>query len=252
MIKFDVKKSIELNRLIDDIPNRIDNARRAIGQEIADKIENEVSRRIPTNSVWMRIYKNAITYKETLNSFRWAVAGYADVPYGHLPAAETLIIFSGISQLGQILKPYNPWTVDTIPPVIGGYREAIVARPATESSVNNERNRLLIVLSIVNDALINAGASIDAQGSSPEINGKVYADLIFMAEKLETGGAGFSRVPHWSTAANKVETSMETWIKSRQIVDNVNDALLGASFAPTNIMSEAEADFLERIRDLAQ
>jgi len=49
------------------------------------------------------------------------------------------------------------------------------------------------------------------------IQGKVYADIAFMAKCLEHGLAGFPRIPHWVKALRDVQQNAVDFVDHAQI-----------------------------------
>jgi hypothetical protein len=107
---------------------------------------------------------------------------------------------------------YNPWTVDRLPPLAGGISMEAKARPASAVEVKAQRDRLIEAEDSIKTQLLDAGATYTDE--VPEIQGKVYADVAFMANALEHGLAGFPRTPHWLKALRAVQNDATRLLKS--------------------------------------
>lgn len=242
-------KNADLKALAKALPKRVQNVQRAIGHSIAEHISKTVQSKIPTRGGWYSIYRNAITYRGTADATEWSVAGLAEIELSDPPATTTLVAFAGLDALGAALKPFNPWVIDLIPPVVGGYRDAVLARIANESSVDAERDRLAPLLPNVVDLLTSAGGRIGNDADPVIISGRTYADIAFMARRLEVGISGFPRVPHWGPAAGKAASNMEAWMGSPKITGDVTKAFSGVEIPAVNVMSKAEATNLAQLRE---
>jgi len=236
-----------LSQIKADLGRRLHNVQRVIGRELASKIESEVRQRIPSGG-WLSIYRSSLTYRERDDGMEWAIAGMAEIELSDSPANQTLIGFAGTDPFGAVLKPYNPWPIDLIPPIADGYRDNVVARMASPSNVENERNRIAVLLPAIHSGLSDAGATVQPDGNV-EINGKKYADLAFMATKLELGYIGFPRIPHWGPAAAKTKTNAKAWASTSEVAGNVDGALLGGKLPSVATMSKVEAEMLAQLRE---
>lgn len=211
MIRATIKITPNLKRWLKGNPERMTNIRRVVGRTVAARIKKEVLKRIPDDGGWFDIYRDAIVWQESAKGDKWAVAGLTDVELRQLPAEETLIEFRGGDLAAQVLAQYNPWTVDTIPAVDGGVSTDLIARPASQGEIEARRMALRELREEVIEKLGLAGASASLH-DRPVINGRVQADLIFLAKRLEYGLGGFPKSPHWNPTAQRARTDAETWV----------------------------------------
>jgi len=247
VIRFNSKLSdAEVKRLVDDVPRRVNNVGRAVGRAVADNVADEVKQRL-VGAGWISIYRKGIFYKELPTGDEWAVAGFSKVELSDPPADTTLFWFAG-KGLGSVLSFYNPWTLDAIPAVKGGYNDTVVARMMSESAVTSRRTELAPILPAVRTALADAGAQIEPDGQVI-IDGEVYADLAFMARRLELGFEGYPRVPHWGPAASAAHANVGRWVSDSRVLSLVEDALVGEEPGKVVEMSKAERDELARLRE---
>lgn len=241
--------TMSIRALEQALPERIAAARRVIGRAVAERLAQEVKDRIPARGGWYKIYRDALTFRESAVGNEWAVLGLSPVDLRTPPVNETLIAFGGTSPEGSILKPYNPWTIDMVPPIVGGYRDAVLVRAASESSVLQQRDRLAPLLPTVVDALDTAGFRVLDDSNLLTIGGQVMADIAYLAARLEVGYPGFPRVPHWGPVVAKARSSVESWVTATDVVSRVDQALAGAAVPVVNEMGPTEADVFRELRE---
>lgn len=246
--RFDVTFSEDPRKLSAALGRRLKNVQTVIGRTLAERTSEAVKSKIPTGSNWLTIYKNSITYRESEDGDSWAVAGLATFDITTVPAKTTLIGFQGSDEYGSILKPYNPWPIDAVPAIAGGYKDTVVARQVSEQAVTAARSRIDNLISVIKAALVDRGAQI-LDGQPAVIAGKTYADLAYLAERLELGLDGAVKKPHWGPAAAKLTASAEAWIKDKQALDLIGLALSGGQLPSALTMSAAEAEQLAKIRE---
>lgn len=170
---------------------------------IAKQTAEEVKDGIPEGGGWLDIYRDAIREFE-LSPSEWRVGAETQIEFTELEAETTLFWFRDGDRAAQILAQYNPWTVDTVPsiPPEGIFADAMV-RPASPSEVDHHRARLSEDMNAIESLLSREGIR-PIEDELPYINGKIYADLDFLARRLELGLGGFPRSPHWEPAAHKI------------------------------------------------
>lgn len=169
-----------------------------------------VRSRIPSGG-WYDIYKKAITYFSSADGMRYAVSGHWETQFSTFPADTTLVEFTGTSDIASVLVQFNPWVIDQLPAISGGYRVAATAKPSSAADVEARRKVLVGVATPIRDKLKGAGATI--VDGFPVVNGRVYADIAFMARALEHGLAGLKRIPHWIVAYNLATRSRTSSIR---------------------------------------
>jgi hypothetical protein len=225
MTSFRAKISAEELRA--QIESRLDRAARVAGRAASDNVAKEVKRRIPDSGGWYTIYRNAIDYKEDPTSPRWSVGGLSEIKYSAIPVDESLVEFEGKDAFGSILAAYNPWPLDIIPPIKEGYSDNIVTRMAGEGGVESERDRLLPLLPLIKEALEEAGATLGDDSTFLVISGRIYADIAFLARRLELGYSGFPHIPHWSIAIAKLRSDMGKWLSQDGVAEQINEIIGG-------------------------
>jgi hypothetical protein len=208
-IKTGLRKSPGADQLV---AGRINDARRLAAKQITEKVVEIVKDRIPNEGGWYKIYREALTYFSTKDGTLWAASGLWPKDYSEFPADTTLIEFvraqGGIApgvggKVETALVSYNPWTVDQLPALNGGIRAEAKAKIASTSEVEAQRDRLVAAQAAIKKALLDAGATYVDE--VPTIQGKVYADVAWMATALEHGLAGLPRLPHWIRALRRVQ-----------------------------------------------
>jgi len=211
-----------------EIERRLRLASQLTAENASYKIAELVRQKLPSGG-WYDIYRHAINYFVSKDGRRWAVAGRWETQFSTFPAEGTLIEFEGAGDVADVLMQYSPWAIDQIPAISGGYRLTVVARPAPAGDVETRRTAIIGARAAILDKLKAAGAT--PTDGFPAINGRVYADIAFMAKALEHGLAGLKRVPHWVVAFNEARHEIANWTEeSRGRIQAILDG--SADFKP--------------------
>lgn len=213
MIRAKVTITPDLKRWLKGNPERMTNIRRVVGRTVAARISEEVLKRIPKESGWYEIYRKAILWQESRKGDKWAVAGETDIELTQIPAEESLVEIRGGDLIAQVLAQYNPWSVDTIPAVDGGFSADLLVRTASSGEIEVRREALREQREEVIRKIQLAGGSVTLN-ELPVINGRVQADIAFLAKRLEYGLGGFPRTPHWNPVARLAVREAESWVGS--------------------------------------
>ena len=241
MLGITTNLSMPIKQLMDEVPERIVNVRRVVGRAIADKITEEVQRRIPRGTGWYGIYRNAIAFKESPEGDDWAIAGFSQTELSAIPAETSLVYFNGAGQWDRLLMPYNPWPIDMIPVINKVYSDKVDPLPTSEATVAGNRDRLQNLMPTIHQALIDAGASILGDDADLSIGGKPVVDLSYLAQRLELGYGGFPRHPHWGPTTSKANTEAVKWGTTGAVIAKVDHALSGGDVGVVDEMTAAEA-----------
>lgn len=249
MISASFSGDLDPKKFVEVMTPRIQEVGRVIGRHLATKTAQVVRIKIPSGGGWTSIYKAAIRYRETDDGTRWAIHGWAQMELSTPPAESTLITIEGdpSNPVAGFMMAQNPWVVDAIPAVAGGYAATARADPAAPSVVAARRGQLLAIRSQTQTGLVNLGARVLPWEFTPQFRNGVFADLAFLACSLEHGANGLPRHPHWSTAAGKLSAQGARW--ASQTVDGVNKALMGKQLPSTDRMSPSQADELAKMRE---
>ena len=180
-------------------------------REAAEQLAARIRDMIPKEGGWFDIYRQSIEFIE-ISSSEWGVAGVAELPFDEVEAASSLIWFQGGDSAAQLLSPYNPWTVDTLPAVKGGISADLLVRPASEGEVTSHRKRLQAELGAIDLLLTRISKPVE-ENVLPTINGHIFADIDFLVRRLEFGLGGFPRTPIWV----KAESEMQNILKSPEV-----------------------------------
>ena len=208
-MKITGRASIDLKKYQDSIKKRVRQVKSVIGDKVASSLVEEVRKRIPNQGGWFDIYKDALTFEEDTNT--WTVKAETDIELTQVPAQQSLINFSGPSAAAGVLSSFNPFPVDTIPPINGGFNADITVLAASYEEVMSHRERHSDLQAEISAALSRQGLSVNWT-ERPVINGKVVADLKFLSQRLEHGLGGFPRIPHWSAAVAEAARSAHKWV----------------------------------------
>jgi len=188
---------------------RVNDVQRAVARRITDNVAETVRHSIPNLGGWYRIYRDAINYYATSDGRSWIATGLCPRKRDDFPADTTLIFFERREgdDVSGLLHSYNPWTIDRLPSLLGGIQADSKARPASETEVTAQRDRLLQAAEAIKAQLTETGATFSTD--LPKIQGKIYADVNFMALALERGLAGIRRAPHWTRALRHVQQNSD-------------------------------------------
>jgi len=248
-MKFKLKKlpGPSLERLIADIPSRIENLSRVIGQGLAERAVKTVNSKLLDPTPWIKVYSRSITFRETADGLNFAVVGLSESPLSKVDASTTLVKFTntedqddpGISEL----VVHSPWAVDQIPPFV--FNGTAVSANANPDEVMMARERNNKIKDQVTTILKNLNLPKSASGFPIFKNGE-YSDIKFMARAMELGITGHKKTVHWSVAANKIGDYLGRLPSS--IKQNGQKALNGVKFSPIVVMSDEEAEKFSKIR----
>lgn len=245
-IRFEGEFPSELKALEANLQKRLDNAGRHMGRAVAGHITEAVKSRL-RGSGWIEIYRNAIFYRETPDGKQWAVAGLSQQDrLFEFPARTSLAAFTATGD-GQWPAEYNPWPIDMIP--AANYRgTTIVVRSESEGSVETYRQARSRNLPTLLAKLAEQNVSVVPGGTPTAANG-VFADIAYLARRLELGYPGFPRVPHWGPTAGAARSSGDRWLKDPVLLSLVEDAIKGVEPVEVPQMSKSEADALAKLRE---
>lgn len=208
---FRLKATVKVNT--EPLQARLRQAASLVADTIAEKVAEKVRQKIPEGG-WYDIYREAIQYFVSSDGLKHAISGRWEAKFESFPAETTLLTITGDDEVAAAIIQHNPWPIDILPAISGGYRFNVVAKPASAATVEDRRLSILPSIGSVKTALKTAGATpIDGL---PTINSIVYADIAFMARALEHGLAGLKRVPHWVSVYREATVSRESmgsWTK---------------------------------------
>lgn len=229
-----------------DLKKRIENAGRHVGRHLADHVTHEVTKRLH-GSGWIAIYRNAIFYRETPDGTEWAVAGLSqEESLTRFPGKTSLASFSPTGD-GRWPAEYNPWPLDMIPGAT--YRgSTIIVRSASESQVESYRAARARNLPTLLAALAEQGVVV-TENALPVADNGVFADIVYLARRLELGYEGFARMPHWGPAASIAEASAARWMNETSLVRLIDGAVKGVTPGEVQQMSKADAEALDKLRE---
>jgi hypothetical protein len=208
MLKIETIDPDDILKQLKGLPKRLEHVKYAIGSMMADRISNDVVRRIPAKAGWMSIYRDSIDF--FYDGKEWAVAGEADGgSIKNYDADFNLISFVAVDTATQVMAQYNPWPLDMVPALNKPYKGRVVIRSASKAQVEVRRRLLSSVMPTIKRTLQGEGYNININGM-PIINGNVTADLRTFSRQLEEGRGHypFPSIPHWRPAASNVDNSI--------------------------------------------
>ncbi len=229
------EKGVPFSQLKEALTSRIENANAELGRQFAANISDEAAAGLPTGG-WFTIYREAIKFFESADGQTWAAAGLWPQSFSTFPGDSTLVTFGGDSTVAGIMAQQNPWPITMIPAIAAGYRATAKARHASSVEMERERKRIDPVLEDVKSALVAAGGAIQVN-TFPTIAGTIYADIGFLALRLEHGLGGLPRIPVWARAFRRAQVNAPKW--AAQARPRVEQILRGSeSASPIDAMPE--------------
>lgn len=211
MIKVKVKDPSNILKQLRALPRRLEGVKFFLGTVLSREIKNEVVKRIPNESTWLRLYKDSINFY--YDGKEWAVAGERDTgSIQHYDAETTLFSFVPSDVPTRLLAQYNDWPLDMIPALNKPYGgQVMVKAGASKTQVEVRRKAITTALPKIRQQLGQSGYSVNPYGTAT-FNGRVTADLKYLATRLEegTGAYPFGSIPHWRPAAMNTESSVNT------------------------------------------
>lgn len=203
-----VKTNVDLNKLLERAPQIGKKVYSAATKAIADRLAEEIVRKIPAGSGWLDIYRNSFRVRETADG--WEVCGLCDVPLSQYPWDSSMISVLGDDPIASVLSSYNPWPIDLIPAIDGGYNATAVVTSRTTGEVQQRREYLVVIIDNVRDAVRAAGGTI-VSNEAPVFNGQSFPDIQFLANRLEKGYGDFPHIPHISPAISLAQRDGVEW-----------------------------------------
>ena len=214
----------DIAKLINELPGRIQAVGVHLGRTIAKNALELVKKKLTSGGEWIGTYRNAIQAFESSDSTQFVVAGFNATPAPPANSETTLVVIAQpesadpiSAAIAQVMIPYNPWTIDTLPPIGESYYGLIQTHGA--AAVETERARLRGLVALVSGALETAGATLltGAAGTKSKINGTFYTDIVWLAKRLEIGAGGFPKRPHWKPAGNATAKSGLAWGRDQSV-----------------------------------
>ena len=188
------------------IPEAAKKAGDATTKELVYRLRKFVRDTIPDEGGWYDIYRDSIAVQEFPDGHWELFTRINDIAPEKIPAETSLILIAPKKsddlvavEIAKLLSNLNPWTLDTIPSIYGGLPADLTILPASPGEVEIIRKeRLERLPSLKHDITAIDGNVERFDASEPKINGRVVADVPFLAKCLEYGLGGFPRVPIWS------------------------------------------------------
>lgn len=196
----------DLDRLQKTIPNAAQEAGREQAWKLIQELRDRVVEMIPDKGGWYDLYKDSIKVNKLDDDHFELTTTISQINYSTVDAETSLIWISGGDTASRILSQHNPWTLDTIPAIDGGLTADILVRPASVGEVEHYRASRLADLPSLKDPLEAVDAKmLKFDPELPKVNGRVMADVPFLAKRLEYGLGGFPRTPIWSRINREAE-----------------------------------------------
>lgn len=181
-------------------------ASRAATKEFGERLRQRVQDMIPNKGGWYDIYRRSIKLTE-LDKGQWELTTVVrEIAPPALPAESSAIWVMPrestdalLATVVQLIAKKNPWTLDTIPAIDGGLPADLLIKPASESEVATFRRQRLADRPDLDRSIARLNVEVlDFDANRPVINGKIMADVPFLALRLEYGYGGFPKTPIWA------------------------------------------------------
>jgi hypothetical protein len=196
----------DIQHLKDRLPDAAEEASLAAAKEFGELLRSRVQAMIPNKGGWYDIYRNSIRLVEVKDGHWELTTVISVIAPSAIPAESSLVWVSSkesadavAANVARLLSQHNPWSLDTIPALDGGMPADLVVKPASSGEVEHYRKLRLADLPSLGRKIKSIGGRVlpfDAE--PPRINGRVLADVPFLALRLEYGYGGFSKTPIWS------------------------------------------------------
>lgn len=176
-------------------------------KKLVEELKDRVIEMIPDLGGWYDLYKQSIKINKLGDDHYELTTTITEIQYTTIDAEKSLIWLSGADNAARLLAQYNPWTLDTIPALDGdGLTAGLLVRPASEREVNTIRAQRLADLGDVERKLKPLDVKVlKFDPELPKINGRIMADVPFLAKRLEYGLGGFPRTPIWTRITREAE-----------------------------------------------
>jgi len=194
---FDVRRDIQ--NLKKSIPEASAKGGHAALKVLAEKLRDRIRELIPDEGGWYDLYKQSIELIEVDRGHYEITTTVQEIKFGKIEAASSVLWVTGGDTFAKLLSTFNPWTLDTLPAVKGGIKCDLIMKAGSDTEVEILRRKQLDQRKKVEAAIRNAnGVVYPLDAELPTIDGRVLADVPFLARRLEHGLGGFPRTPIWS------------------------------------------------------
>ena len=196
----------DLEHLKERVPAAAEEASLAATKEFGEQLRRRVISMIPDKGGWYDIYKSSIVLNEVKPGHWELTTIIRELSPAAIPA-ETSLIWLATKRTAKadlaaavvMIAANNPWTIDSIPAVAGGLPADAIIKPASPGEVEHFRRRRLLDRKVLDSRLKGIPVKIlDFDPELPTVDGRVLADVPFLALRLEYGYGGFSKTPIWS------------------------------------------------------
>ena len=206
----------DVEGLKSSIPEAAQEAGNAALKELAEQLRGRIQDMIPDKGGWYDVYRDSIKVIKISESHFELTTVVTEISPASVSAESSLVWISGSDDVARVLSQHNPWTWDTIPSVKGGLTADLLVRPASPSEVTTfRRSRLNDLTKVKEKVQLHGVPVLPFDATLPKINGKIKADVPFLAKRLEYGLGGFPRTPIWTriSAEGKIVAGREAVLK---------------------------------------
>lgn len=224
----------QLNRVMLDMPGRVERGMQLLLLEAASKMLSEVQAKAPTLDVIGDYAKDLELVLLTGVKEEQAVA----IVYKNKPrklsagddAKRTLLIVkprNGAEPWVPVVAKYQPWPSYMLPTTMTNGDAQLIARRATEREVQDSRDRILVNRRMIEAELDRAGLRGAKVQTDEALVGdrEVFDDVSYQVQRVEFGYGG-KQDAHWRPALDEVRNGALTLArKFIQYVETGNENL---------------------------
>lgn len=251
---------VKLLRNSPEVRKRIQAIERAVAFKTAERVRDDVKAKAPRDPK-LKPYVEALDVSD-IDGHPNAVALTAELKQelATVNTAKTVALFpntpgEAVFPVLAILRQYEPWAIDMIPPVTV---KDVVFREVTEQEVKKARAANVLILPSAMSLLTQAKVPM---GDEFKVKGSAMLDLANLALRIEFGAPGVPRAMHWRPGVKKAMRGLFVKVLARdsQFKEFVAKTLFDAGFGgykqetpPTySSITEAQAkrfeDFQKRL-----
>lgn len=194
----------ELLKSTQERQKRLRALERTVAYKAAEQLRDEVKKKAPTNPE-LKPYVDGLDVQD-IDGHPNALAVTAELTkkLSAVDTSKTLAIFPAragepVFPVAAILRSYEPWAVDQLPPVTA---KSVAFREVTEGEVDAARAANVLTRPTVDKLLQQAGVKL---GSEFVVSGVAMLDLANLALRIEFGAPGVPRAMHWRPAVKKAK-----------------------------------------------
>lgn len=230
-------------RYLKELERRMRVVRKMIAREAAKYVLESVKEKLPTSDDYV-VLRDSLEVRDVFGLKSEKIAASSIIPkknrrkregdFSKLPMARIVLVVQAPNKRIQpppkgidVLREYNPWTIDTIPFVPKKSIAKTVYRKVTEEEVKELRLLRKRQMPEIKSLLDEQGIRLDLKPREEEggIVGSAGADLANMSLRAEFGLGGTEAHPHWRPALKDAQTKfIREFFRRRDVKEILYDS----------------------------